>query len=479
MLVKREVKVYSNRQQLYRTKGRHWKKIQGNVIVQHHQLRDYCMKTVEMNRRSTAILKLLGPPLYRNPTFQRLFVLYNAQNRGFIEGCRPIIGLDVCFLKGPFRGQLMAAVARDGNTQMYPLVFAVVESECKDSWSWFLFILTNAIGSVDEMGWSFISDRQKGLVEAFEQLMPMAEHRLCVRHLYVNFKLRFKDKSLKQLMWATATSFSENGFLQNLEEIKRVDLNAYNYLTKISPELWCKFKMSPRAKCDMLSNKLCESYNNYIKEAREQPILTILETLRRQLICKYDKKRRGVWEISGGLTTFVVNLNRNTCTCREWDITGIPCTHVVCAIFTDDKSPEAFVHPYYYVQRYKSAYSHIVYSHVSSIVNSSQSNEIIMPPPFKILPGRPKKSRKKEHDEIANGTRVTRKGRNMSCTRCGDTSHRTCKRPPMENSTLDRQATDAAAKFSGIPSTQTSTQASKVGFTFNTITSNMTRREKG
>ncbi|GAU35429.1 hypothetical protein TSUD_375190 [Trifolium subterraneum] len=47
---------------------------------------------------------------------------------------RPLIGLDACFLKGDHGGQLMAAVGKDGNNQMIPIVYAVVDAETRDSW---------------------------------------------------------------------------------------------------------------------------------------------------------------------------------------------------------------------------------------------------------------------------------------------------------------------------------------------------------
>ena len=37
---------------------------------------------------------------------------------GFKKGCRPFIGLDGCFLKGPFPGQLLCAVGIDANNGM-------------------------------------------------------------------------------------------------------------------------------------------------------------------------------------------------------------------------------------------------------------------------------------------------------------------------------------------------------------------------
>ncbi|MBA0841176.1 hypothetical protein Goarm_003683, partial [Gossypium armourianum] len=38
-----------------------------------------------------------------------------TMKRGWKEGCKLILGLDGCFLKGPFKGELLAAVRRDGN----------------------------------------------------------------------------------------------------------------------------------------------------------------------------------------------------------------------------------------------------------------------------------------------------------------------------------------------------------------------------
>nr|GLL33706.1 cell division cycle protein 27 homolog B isoform X2 [Ipomoea trifida] len=45
--------------------------------------------------------------------------------RGFLDGCGPIIGLDGCFLKGVMKGELLAAVGRDLNNQMYPIAWTV------------------------------------------------------------------------------------------------------------------------------------------------------------------------------------------------------------------------------------------------------------------------------------------------------------------------------------------------------------------
>ena len=68
------------------------------------------------------------------PKFKRMHIRYNAQKVGFLGGCRPIIGLDRCHLKGRFGGQILAATVRDANDNIFLVAFAVVEQENKDSW---------------------------------------------------------------------------------------------------------------------------------------------------------------------------------------------------------------------------------------------------------------------------------------------------------------------------------------------------------
>ena len=63
-----------------------------------------------------------------------MYIRYNAQKVGFLDGCRPFVGLDGCHLKGGFGGQLLSATAKDGNDNIFLMAMAVVEQENKNSW---------------------------------------------------------------------------------------------------------------------------------------------------------------------------------------------------------------------------------------------------------------------------------------------------------------------------------------------------------
>ena len=75
--------------------------------------------------------------------------------------CRPVIGLDGCFLKWDLEGDLLAAVGRDADNKMYPIAWAVVKRENKDTWGWFVKKLKLDLNLGIGSNLTIISDKQK------------------------------------------------------------------------------------------------------------------------------------------------------------------------------------------------------------------------------------------------------------------------------------------------------------------------------
>jgi len=46
--------------------------------------------------------------------------------------------------------------------------------------------------------WVLISDQQKGLLKAVKELIPNAEHRMCARHIYANWRKKYTNKKLQK-----------------------------------------------------------------------------------------------------------------------------------------------------------------------------------------------------------------------------------------------------------------------------------------
>ncbi|KAK1589251.1 hypothetical protein Q3G72_031983 [Acer saccharum] len=116
--------------------------IQGSIKDQYSKLWEYGAKVRRMNPGSSVIMKCSSKPRDENPKFQRLYICLHALKKGWKEGCRPLIGLDGCFIKGYHTSQLLTAIGVDPNNQIYPIAYALVESECRDTWDWFIKLLS-------------------------------------------------------------------------------------------------------------------------------------------------------------------------------------------------------------------------------------------------------------------------------------------------------------------------------------------------
>ncbi|KAL7202554.1 hypothetical protein ACSBR1_034095 [Camellia fascicularis] len=129
--VRREIMVDASRFQIYRAKRKAREIIAGDLAEQYHRSRDYAATVLRQNPSSH--ISITTDPEKIKPTFQRMYVRLSAQKEGFLAGCRLIIELDGCHLKGIFGRQLLSAIGRDGNDNMYPIAVALVEIECQAS----------------------------------------------------------------------------------------------------------------------------------------------------------------------------------------------------------------------------------------------------------------------------------------------------------------------------------------------------------
>ncbi|CAA7035061.1 unnamed protein product [Microthlaspi erraticum] len=149
---------------------------------------------------------------------------------------RLIFGIDGCFLKSDMKGQLLAAVGRDANNQIYPFAWAVVQVENTESWLWFIRLLKTDLGLGNGDGFTVISDRQKGLLNDVNEQLPEIEHRMCARHIYGNMKRAHPKKpQMKSKFWAVVHSFNESDFKINLAEMKKYDVGVYEAFMSRNP----------------------------------------------------------------------------------------------------------------------------------------------------------------------------------------------------------------------------------------------------
>jgi len=132
----------------------------GDGQRQYNRLFDYVGELLRV-KADTFKVKINQPQPTLPPRFGSFYMFLDGCKQGFVAGCGPFIGFDGCHLKTTYGGQLLVAVGRDPNDQYFPLAFAVVENECKETWRWFLTLLLQDIGDIDNHRWVFILDQQK------------------------------------------------------------------------------------------------------------------------------------------------------------------------------------------------------------------------------------------------------------------------------------------------------------------------------
>ncbi|XP_015970807.1 uncharacterized protein LOC107494270 [Arachis duranensis] len=95
--------------------------------------------------------------------FHRLFWMFPPCIEAF-KYCKPLISIDGTHLYEKYEGTLLMAIAQDGNSNILPVAFGLVEGENTDSWKFFLSHLRQHVTS--QPGILVISDRHNAIKAA-------------------------------------------------------------------------------------------------------------------------------------------------------------------------------------------------------------------------------------------------------------------------------------------------------------------------
>ncbi|XP_070663243.1 uncharacterized protein [Malus domestica] len=253
----------------------------------------------------------------------------------------------------------------------------------------------------------------------------------CVRHLYTNYREQFNGKALKDALWAVAKTTIIPHFRRAMEELRLLSEDAYDWLMKRPGIHWSRSHFQTHTKCEMLLNNLCESFNAVIVKARSKPIVTMFQIIHTMLmrkiqmrrdimmrqpgdLCPKLQKKLEVAKIESGRCIaqwssgtkfqmdarggdqFVVDLTERTCSCREFDLTGLPCSHAIVAINYKRDKPEDYVDVCYSKVMYLEIYGHLIQPMNVMSMWEVTENPPIQPPLYTRQPGRPKNKRNKE-----------------------------------------------------------------------------------
>ncbi|XP_026458778.1 uncharacterized protein LOC113359341 [Papaver somniferum] len=325
--------------------------------------------------------------------FKRIFICFGACKHSH-RYLRPMIYLDATFLIGRFRGTLMAASCVNGNDGFYPYPFAIVLSENKDNWFWFLDNLQQV---VDDRPVVFLSDRHEGLLQGIPRAFPSSYHSYCFYHIKCNLPIGKGDANYNvviDLFYKSAYSYTAANFEEALRGMHAIGCgHVGNYLRTIPKEKWANaFFLVCRYAAH--SSYIAESFNNWFLEFKKLPAFALLDAIRLKVMQMNSKRRvEGLENFNTRLTpvyedllneninigrtwtvvesmerlyevrsprTHSVDLLERTCTCHRWQVNGFPCAHACSSIKSTREDIYSFVEPYFTNEWYNRTYQEII-----------------------------------------------------------------------------------------------------------------------
>ncbi|XP_013658548.2 uncharacterized protein LOC106363339 [Brassica napus] len=220
--------------------------------------------------------------------FRFLFVSFGQSVRGFQTAMRQVLVVDGTFLKSKYKGVLLAATALDGNSNLYPVAFAVVDSENDRSWDWFMRQLKVVIA--DEHSLAFVSDRNASLCKAIENVYPLSHHGICIHHLLNNVVTHYRGKRLAGLIAKASKAYRVIDFQKRFQAVCNISPAIGKYLTDADVTKWARCQF-PGFRYDIRTTNPAESINSALRTLREYPVIPLLDSIREMLTRWFFERR--------------------------------------------------------------------------------------------------------------------------------------------------------------------------------------------
>ncbi|KAJ0015234.1 hypothetical protein Pint_21111 [Pistacia integerrima] len=328
---------------------------------------------------------------------------------------------------------LLAATAADGNDGVFPVAFAVVDAETDDNWHWFLLQLKTALSAIP-CPITFVADKQKDVKGQFSHEVK----RLLVEDLY-----------------AAAYAPRPEGFQRSIESIKGISLEAYNWIIQSEPQNWAN-AFFQGARYNHMTSNFGELFYSWVSDAHELPITQMVDVIRGKIMeliytrradsslwmtritpCMEEKLEKENLKVRNlqvllsagstcevrGDTIEVVDMDHWDCSCKGWQLTGLPCCHAIAVVTCIGRSAYDYCSRYFTTEMYRLTYSETVHP-VPDLdrpvqTDPSQVAVTVTPPPTRRPPGRP--TTKKSGSDVMK--------RQLQCSRCKGLGHNksTCK----------------------------------------------------
>lgn len=258
-------------------------KVYGNWEDSYKELPRYLTSLKTYAPGTVAILETLpaggpdGTLVGGNRIFNRLFWAFKPCIKGF-SFCKPIIQIDGTWLYSKYKGTLLMAVAQDGNNNVFPIAFSLVEGETAGGWGFFLKNLRRHVAPQSNL--CLISERHASIESAYNNPKngwhnPPSTHVYCIRHITQNFMRAIRDRHLRKKVVNAGYALTRPTFQYYLNEIRMSNAEAGAWLDNIPLEKWTR-AFDGGCRWGHMTTNLVESMNGVFKGIRNRPVTALV-----------------------------------------------------------------------------------------------------------------------------------------------------------------------------------------------------------
>jgi len=123
--------------------------------------------------------------------------------------------------------------------------------------------------------------------------------------MYDNFIKEHRTLILKKKVWNIAKAYVKSDYKIAYKELAKLSLDGLQWLKNIPKETWTRGHFRDSSIYDLLHN-VSECFNSFCLEVRDQPIITCLEILHRQLMIRLEKKRECIRNCTTSITPSIL-----------------------------------------------------------------------------------------------------------------------------------------------------------------------------
>lgn len=120
---------------------------------------------------------------------------------------------------------------------------------------------------------------------------------------------------------------------------------------------------------------------------------------------------------------FTIHLDKKECSCRYWQLSGLPCPHAISCIYYRTNKLDEYIAPCYYVDDFRSTHVHCLQPVEGMSAWPEDDREALNAPGYIKMPGRPRTKRRREMHEPPKPTKMSKYGTVIRCTSCKQIGH--------------------------------------------------------